>query len=100
MKLYKFKDVFYHLTQNTWRKIKDLGLAQDYKDNDDIKLFCGIIDSLAFLSCDQVLEGMEYLQSVCLEELVDLLTYFNTNYVQVPLRNFRYQQPLEMTGFY
>ena len=40
-----------------------------------------MIDSLAFLPCDQVLEGMEYLQSVCPEELVDLLTYFNTNYV-------------------
>ena len=72
---------FYHLTQNTWRKIHDLGLAQDYKDNDDNKLFCGMIDSLAFLPCDQVLEGMEYLQSVCPEELVHLLTYFNTNYV-------------------
>ena len=72
---------FYHLTQNTWTKIQDLGLAQDYKDNDDIKLFCGMIDPLTFLPCDQVLEGMEYLQSVCPEELVDLVTYFNTNYV-------------------
>ena len=39
------------------------------------------IDSLAFLPCDQVLEGMEYLPAVCPEEIVDLLTYFNTNYV-------------------
>ena len=36
---------------------------------------------MAFLPCDQVLEGMAYLQSVFPEELVDLLTYYNTNYV-------------------
>ena len=72
---------FYHLTQNTWRKIQDLDLATTYKGEKDIKLFCGMMDALAFLPCGQVKDGMDYLQSICPEELEDLLAYFNTTYV-------------------
>ena len=77
----KIQGCFYHLTQNTWRKVQDLGLAHSYKSSNSIKQFCGMIDALAFLPLDQVKEGMEYLQSVCPEELEDLLNYFNTTYV-------------------
>ena len=63
------------------RKIQDLGLATTYKGEKDIKLFCGMMDSLAFLPCGQVKDGMDYLQSICPEELEDLLAYFNTTYV-------------------
>ena len=35
---------FYHLTQNTWRKIQGLGLVHLYLVNDEVKLFCGMLD--------------------------------------------------------
>ena len=72
---------FYHLTQNIWRKIQELGLAPFYRSDSSIKLFCGMIDALAFLPCEQVTDGMEYLHSECPSELVDLLGYFDTTYV-------------------
>ena len=56
---------FYHLTQNTWRKIQELGLALLYRSDSSIKLCCGMIDALALLPCEQVTDGMDYLHSEC-----------------------------------
>ena len=52
---------FYHLTQATWRKIQILGLVQRYREEEEVKLFCGMLDGLAFLPVDDVPEGMTYL---------------------------------------
>ena len=38
----QFGGCFYHLCQSTWRKIQELGLAQLYKDNNEVKVFCGV----------------------------------------------------------
>jgi hypothetical protein len=38
----------YHLTQASWRKIQQLGLVPLYKNDDDFRLFCGMMDGLAF----------------------------------------------------
>jgi len=51
---------FYHLTQATWRKIQTLGLVQRYRE-EEVKLFCGMLDGLTFLPVDDVPEGMTYL---------------------------------------
>ena len=40
---------FFHLTQSTWRKVQALGLAPLYKADEDVRLFCGMLDALAFL---------------------------------------------------
>jgi len=40
---------FYHLTQATWRRIQQLGLVPFYRQSDDFRLFCGMVDGLAFL---------------------------------------------------
>ena len=53
---------FYHLTQSTWRKIRELGLATVYKENEDIKIFCAMVDSLAFLPLEDISDGMNYLK--------------------------------------
>ena len=53
---------FYHLAQSTWRKIQSLGLVQRYREEDDVKLFCGMMDGLAFLPEDDVPDGMAYLR--------------------------------------
>ena len=54
---------FYHLTQSTWRKIQNLGLTDAYKDNEEFRLFCGQLDSMALLPIDRVQEGMAHLKS-------------------------------------
>jgi hypothetical protein len=42
------KGCFYHLTQASWRKIQQLGLMPLYKNDDDFRLFLGMMDGLAF----------------------------------------------------
>ena len=53
------KGCFYHLTQSTWRKIQSLGLTQLYKDREDIRQFCGMIDGLAFLPINDIQAGLQ-----------------------------------------
>jgi len=53
---------FYHLTQSNWRKVQDLGLVKQYKDSDDVRLFCGMMDSLALLPVDNLPADLEFLQ--------------------------------------
>ncbi|KAG1657415.1 hypothetical protein GQR58_023391 [Nymphon striatum] len=45
---------FYHLTQSTWKKIQDLGLANHYKDDNEFRIFVGMMDGLAFLPLAEV----------------------------------------------
>jgi len=52
---------FYHLCQSTWRKVRELGLTTCYKDRADVRLFCGMLDALAFQPVDDVNEGMAFL---------------------------------------
>ena len=82
---------FYHLTQSTWREIQKLGLAKTYMENDDVKLFCGMLDALAFLPLTDVAEGMQHIRSTIptddgLEALVDLVDYFDATYVTGSVR--------------
>ena len=51
------KGCFFHLTQSMWRKIQQLGLVEQYRANDDIKQYCGMIDALAFLPAEEVKQG-------------------------------------------
>ncbi|KAG7174249.1 putative Inosine-5'-monophosphate dehydrogenase 1b-like 8 [Homarus americanus] len=68
---------FYHLTQSTWRKIQTLGLSNRYKEDDDIKHFCGMLDGLAFLPVDRVSDGMDYIKDNTPDGLEDLVDYFD-----------------------
>ena len=74
---------FYHLCQSTWRKVQELGLAQEYMSRDDVKLFLGMLDGLAFLPVADVAAGMQYLTAHIpdCEGMTDLLTYFDSTYV-------------------
>ena len=44
----RIQGCFYHLTQSTWRRVQQ-GLSVRYKEEDEIKQFCGMLDGLAFL---------------------------------------------------
>lgn len=72
------KGCFFHLTQRTWRNIQELGLVNHYRENDDCRLFCGMMDGLAFLPLEKVQEGMTFLKNNTLEEFEDLLSYFDS----------------------
>ncbi|XP_041369007.1 uncharacterized protein LOC121383200 [Gigantopelta aegis] len=87
---------FYHLTQSTWRKIQSLGLVQRYREEKDVKLFCGMLDGLAFLPVNDVPEGMTYLRDNTPDGLEPLLVYFDSTYVSGSYR--RIQPPQRSDG--
>jgi hypothetical protein len=87
------KTCFYHLTQNTWRKIQNLGLTKLYKEDENARLFCGMIDGLAFLPIDKVFDGMRYLISICPKLLEPVLAYFDATYVTGTKRRNRQIPP-------
>ena len=89
------KGCFFHLTQATWRKIQELGLAVPYNANPDFRLFCGMLDGLAFLPLEDVQEGMQYLRTnvpADPPEAEDLLNYFDRTYVSGHYRQVQNQQ--------
>jgi len=51
------------LYQSTHRKLQKLGLETIYKEDSEFRKYYGMIDSLAFLPLDKVLDGM-----TCLKE--------------------------------
>lgn len=72
---------FYHLTQSTWRKVQEVGLAAHYKTDKDFYSFCGMLDGLAFLPVEDVKAGMEWLKTVAPPEAADVISYFDETYV-------------------
>ena len=80
---------FYHLTQSISHKIQNIGLKNMYENEDDFRLFCGQIDTLAFLPLEEVTEGMNHLKETVPEEAETLLHYFDATYVSGQLRHRR-----------
>ena len=72
---------FYHLTQATWRKIQELELVPQYRDDEDFKLFCGQLDALAFLPTEDIPEGIMYLRGNTPPDAEPLVDYFDQTYV-------------------
>lgn len=72
---------FYHLTQSTWRRVQAEGLQASYKDDEEVRTFCGMLDALAFLPVDRVNDGMRALKEVSPDDLQGLTDYFDATYV-------------------
>ena len=72
---------FYHLTQSTWRRVQVEGLQASYKDDEEVRTFCGMLDALAFLPVDRVNDGMRALKEVSPDDLQGLTDYFDATYV-------------------
>lgn len=72
---------FYHLTQSTWRRVQSEGLQNLYKSDEEVRIFCGMLDALAFLPVDRVKEGMRILKETAPENLNGLIEYFDGTYV-------------------
>ena len=79
---------FYHLTQASWRKILQLGLVPLY-NNDDFRLFCGMMGGLAFLPVPDLTNGIHLLRTLCPDdpsEAAELLDYFDSTYISGRVR--------------
>lgn len=77
----RIKGCFYHLTQNIFRKIQNLGLASSYLNDSNIRHFCGMIHGLAFVPLNRVAEGMQFIRDNAPNELLGLIDYFDSTYV-------------------
>eukprot|EP00102_Acyrthosiphon_pisum_P022961 XP_016660171.1 PREDICTED: uncharacterized protein LOC107883837 [Acyrthosiphon pisum] len=56
---------FYHLTQSTYRKVQELGLQTQYREDQNLIAFYRKMDGLAFLPVGDVKDGMAYLKKHC-----------------------------------
>ncbi|CAG2241518.1 unnamed protein product [Mytilus edulis] len=75
---------FYHFTHATWRKIQKLRLATHYMADAEFRLFCNMLDALAFLPTTLLEEGIAYIRSITPDEpteAADLVDYFDATYV-------------------
>ncbi|XP_065323683.1 uncharacterized protein LOC135930822 [Gordionus sp. m RMFG-2023] len=72
---------FYHLCQSTHRKIQKLGLESEYRTDETLSFFCGMMDGLAFVPLCDMDNAMTFLRSVTPSNGKDILDYFNKNYV-------------------
>lgn len=90
---------FYHLCQSTHRKLQELGLQNKYNHDNVFSHYCSMIDGLAFLPVQKVIEGMKYLKSICAPDNTDIIDYFDSTYVtgtyrKVGVSKFRRNKPL------
>ena len=74
--------------------MQNLGLTNLYREDDEIKHFCGMLDGLAFLPVDRVSDGLVFLRNNCPAQLHPLLDYFDATYVNGTLRRRRRIPPL------
>ena len=54
----------FHYTQATLKKRRELGLGVLYHTNSEVKKTCDLLDALAFLPVDMVMDG-EFILPVC-----------------------------------
>jgi len=64
-----------------FRKVQELGFATKYHKDEEFRKQCGMIDALAFLPLHLVEDGMKYLKNSLPENLMDLIDYFDSYYV-------------------
>jgi len=69
------------LSQNTYRKIQEVGLQAKYKTDDTLSHFFAMLDGLAFLPINKVDDRMKYLKTVGTKEATEVLDYFDSTYV-------------------
>jgi hypothetical protein len=80
---------FYHLTQASWRKIQQLGLVPLYSNDDNFRLFCGMMEGPAFLPVPDFTNGIHLLRTLCPDdppEADELQVYFDSTYISGRLR--------------
>ena len=71
--------------------MQELGLAVTYKQQEDVRLFCGMLDSLAFLPLDEMQAGTDHLRMIMLkyDQVHALVDYFDFTYVSGIVREIQ-----------
>ena len=76
------KGCFFHLTQNFWRKIQEIGLQGQYMHDKDIALRLRMLPALAFASPFDVRELFpQVIEHINIPEATELALYFERTYV-------------------
>ena len=75
------KRLFFHLTQNVWRKIQELGLKKKYQQDPSFALQIRMIPALAFATSTDVPELFNKLFMELPTDAYDLALYFESTYI-------------------
>lgn len=77
------RECFYHFCPSTYRKLQEIDLSDRYKKSkdDESRKFCYMIDSLAFLSLNEVTNYLKSTKTKRTDWIRRLLLYFETTYV-------------------
>ena len=74
--------MFFHLTQNVWRKIQELGLKKKYQQDPSFALQIRMIPALAFVTSTEVPELFNQLfMELPPTDAYDLALYFESTYI-------------------
>ncbi|CAF3068902.1 unnamed protein product [Rotaria sp. Silwood2] len=82
----------FHFNQAIHRKIKDLGLVNDYLHNETIRDQCRQLMTLSLMSINAVENQFQRLQTIMSTSLSDLLLYFKHQWMHgvVPIRMWNF----------
>ena len=76
---------FFHYKQSMWRRISELGLSIDYNTNAQVKRELKIIQFLAFVPVDHVIDLFVELKAALGDDtdsrVLDFYDYFESNYI-------------------
>ena len=81
------KGCFFHLCQNVWRKVQQLGLATRYKQDSEFALKVRMLPSLAFATPTDIPELFNQLFMELPLETYDLALYFESTYIGRQIAN-------------
>lgn len=73
---------FYHLCQSMHRKIQQLGLESNCREDEHFNHYCSMFDGLTFVPLNLVQEAMDILKTKIPTGAECIVDYFSSNYVE------------------
>ena len=85
------KGCYFHMKKCLWRRVQDVGLTRDYKENEEIRTLIKMCASLAFLKPDDVCDGwLEiYSKKTECQKLTEFFDYFVENWMENEQNNIQ-----------
>lgn len=82
----EFHGCFFHFSQSLWRKVQNLGLANEYNTSQEVRESVRMCAALAFLKPTEVEEGWLHIHSVAVanEKLNEFFYYFIEQWLENP----------------